>query len=282
MELGWIGPESLAVCRSLLLPAAAEALERREPLTALAVTEDGLALGALAGHLEDGSCVIDSLYVSPEHRRRGVGRRLVEGLEGLLAEGSEAAELRLSYTVTLPEHEAMAPFLAALGFAPEEDEGENIYFATLEQAADGPLFRRTGGGSKEILPFARVDGALLTRADRTAWQQGAPMARGLLTDARTDKEVSCALVRAGRVEAFVAFDHSCCQRLTLACAWSGGGGPAALAGLLQEAFRQAREKYPPETPLAIQAVSPASAALVRALLPQAVPVSFTYAKPLDG
>ena len=281
MELGWMGPESLEVCGGLLLPQVAEAIKAGEPVTTLTVTEDGVALGALAAHLEDGGCVIDSLYVSPEHRRRGVGRMLAAGREDLLT-GRGAARLRMSFTVTLPEHETMAPFLSALGFAPEEDEGENIYFATLEQVAGGAFFRRTGEGSKENLPFAQVDEALLARADREAWQQGAPMAKGLLTDARIDREVSCALVRAGKVEAFVAFDHSCCQRLTLACAWSGGGGPAALAGLLQEAFRQAREKYPPETPLAIQAVSPASAALVRALLPQAVPVSFTYAKPLDG
>lgn len=279
MELGWIGPESLAVCRSLLLPAAAEALEYREPLTALAAVEDGLALGALAAHLEDG-CVIDSLYVSPDHRRRGVGRRLMEGLEALLEEGGEAAELRLSFTATLPEHETMAPFLTALGFAPEEDGGENIYFATLDQVSAAPFFAG-GGGAAGLVPFAGLSQGVLAQAARVALEDGAPMRRELLED-NPEGDVSCALVQGGQVKAFAAFDRSCCGRLTLACAWSGEAGPVALAGLLREAFRLARKKYPADVPLAIQAVNPASADLVRALLPQAVPISFTYAKPLDG
>ncbi|MBM6926515.1 GNAT family N-acetyltransferase [Pseudoflavonifractor phocaeensis] len=279
MELGWMGPESLEVCGGLLLPQVAEAIKAGEPVTTLTVTEDGLALGALAAHLEDGGCVIDSLYVSPEHRRRGVGRMLAAGLEDLLT-GSGAARLRLSFTVTLPEHETMAPFLAAMGFAPEDDEGQNIYFTTLDEVAAASFFAGQAGTDGGV-PFAGLSPSVLAQTARDALKDGAPMTPELLEN-NPEEDVSCALVRNGKALAFVAFDRSCCDRLTLACAWAGVAGPAAMAGLLRQAFGLAREKYQGDVPLAVQAVTPASAALVRGLLPQARPVSFTYAKPLDG
>lgn len=281
MELGWIGQESLPVFRSLLLPQVAEAMERKEAVTALGIAADRLAVGALACHIEGERCVVDSLYVAPDYRRQGGGRMLLEGLKGLLTGGPAVHGIWIDYTATLPEHEAIGPFLTAMGFSTLEDQEENIYFTTLSHAADSAFFGADGGAEAGVLPFAKIPRIYLSMAGKRALQEGVPLPQDGLDSPEMERDVSTGLVRDKAVQAFVAFDHSCCGHLTLSCAWSGGEGPAVLAGLLKQSYQQAREKYPAHTPLAVQAVTPTAAALIRKLLPGARPISHTCVYQLE-
>ena len=49
MEIGVLPSGGPGVFRALLLPEAARALEEGEPLTALGLTQEGMAVGAAAG-----------------------------------------------------------------------------------------------------------------------------------------------------------------------------------------------------------------------------------------
>ena len=97
MELGYISEDSLPVFQSLLLPVAAEAIKNGEPLTALGVSEDGCACGALAGFLRDNDFQIVSLYVAPDWRRKGGGDMLFDALEGLLREIPDGGGIEIGY-----------------------------------------------------------------------------------------------------------------------------------------------------------------------------------------
>lgn len=267
MELGYLPLGEPGAFRSLLMPDTADALAAGEPLTALALTEGELAVGAAAGCLEQGRFLITSLYVAPAYRRKGGGRRLVEALKTLSAPYAGAMELR--FTATREEHDTLPPFLAALGFTEEPDNGENIYLTTLERAAASPFFSGAGKGT----PLSTLSRGQLSLLEKAAHAAGAPWPEGGLS--KLDAEVSVAVLDGSEPRAFVVFDHSFSGALTLAAAWSADRDPTVLPSLLRAAVARAREKYPLETPVAVQAVNPASAALVRALLPDARPVSHT-------
>ena len=100
MQIGVLPPGEPGVFRSLLLPEAADALARGEALTALGLTENGLALGAAAGYLENSQFQLISLYVAPAYRQRGGGRMLVDALLELLPlESPQAAKVMHSRAI---------------------------------------------------------------------------------------------------------------------------------------------------------------------------------------
>lgn len=272
MELGYLPLGEPGAFRSLLLPETADALAAGEPLTALALTEEDLAVGAAAGFLEDGRFQISSLYVAPAYRRRGGGRRLVETLSALCAPYAGAVELR--FTATREEHDTLPPFLAAMGFAELPDNGENIYLTTLGPAASSPFF--SGAGKNGGTPLSALNQGMLSLLEKTAYTAEAPWPEDGLFRGSVDREVSVAVLDGGEPRAFILFDRSFPNALTLAAAWSVDPDPAVLASLLRTAVALAGERYPAETVVAVQAINPASAALVRALLPNAKPISHTY------
>lgn len=276
MEIGILPLEEPGVFRSLLLPETADALAAGEPVTALALTENGLALGAAAGYLERGRFLISSLYVSPDHRRKGGGRLLMETLAQLAAPYAGAMEL--NYTSTREEHETLPPFLAAMGFLEESDGGENIFLTTLGAVADTPFFSKGGKGFGT--PFSELTPGALSLIEKAALAAGAPLPEGGVNAAGVDREASVVSLQGSETQAFVILDHSSAGVLTLAAAWSVSRNPSVLPMLLRASMTRLREKYPPETPLAVQATGSASARLVQALLAGARPISHTYICPL--
>lgn len=277
MEIGILPSKEPGVFRSLLLPETADALAAGEPVTALALTENDLALGAAAGYLEGGRFQISSLYVSPDHRRRGGGRLLVETLVQLAA--PYAGGMELHYTSTREEHETLPPFLAAMGFREESDGGENIFLTALGTVADTPFF--SGAGKSFGTPLSELTPGLLSLVEKAALAADAPLPEGGLAAAGVDREVSVVSFDGSDPQAFVVLDHSCSGALTLAAAWSASRNPAVFPTLLRSAMARAREKYPPETPLAVQATGSSSARLVRTLLAGAKPISHTWSRSLN-
>ena len=272
MEIGVLPLGEPGVFRPLLLPRAADALAEGEPLTALGLTENGLALGAAAGYLDQGRLQISSLYVAPAYRRRGGGRLLVETMAKLAAPYAGAMELH--FTATREEHETLPPFLAAMGFHEEPDNGENIFLTTLGAAADTPFF--SGAGKKFGTPLSELNEGALSLLEKAALVSGAPLPEGGVTAAGVDRDISVAAFEGSEPKAFVLLDHSFPGALTLAAVWSASQNPAVLPALLRSAMARTLEKYSPETPLVTQATGSSSAKLVRALLAGAKPVSHTY------
>lgn len=273
MIVGVLPPGDPGVFRSLLLPEAADALAAGEAVTALTLTEDTVAVGALAGHLEDGRFQITSLYVAPDYRREGGGRMLLERLAQVL-EG-HASSIEISFTTTQEEHEMLLPFLEVMGFRAKKHHGETTYLTTLAAALRNSFFKV----AKAVgTPFSQIDAWLLTAASKAAMLSGAPLPVGGLNGKAVDPDVSIAVVIKDLVQAYIAFDTAWAGGLTLSAVSSKT--PTLLPGLLTSAAQHVRKKYPPETRLAVQAVNSTSASLIRLLLPEARPIAYTYYCPL--
>jgi GNAT superfamily N-acetyltransferase len=79
--------------------------------------------GLLAGYValsrgEDGTAIVDQLFVAPGHERQGVGRRLLECAEGYAISG-RAGALRI---VVEEGNGPARSFYRRCGFVPVEDE----------------------------------------------------------------------------------------------------------------------------------------------------------------
>lgn len=281
MEIGYINSAQLQFFSNLLLPQTVEAMENGEPITALGVVKDSIACGALAGYLTEGKFYIDSLYVAPDYRRKGGGRMLIEQITKLLEDEVLVNGLEIHYTVTEEEHETITPFLQAMMFEKKEDEGLNIYTFTLEQAATSALATKEGKQASNVLPFGQISDSMLCTAQKEASVHDVPLPELSLDSPELERELSHAIVKDGKVKAFVVFDHSCCGLPTLCCAWSGEIGASAMIILLRAAFKRATQLYGMETRMAVQAVTPEAAALVQNLVPGAVPISYSYYLPME-
>lgn len=274
MMIGALPPGDPGGFRSLLLPETADALAAGEPVTALTLTDDALAVGAVAGYLEHGFFQITSLYVAPDYRREGGGRMLLEGLAQVLDD--RASGMELSFTATQEEHKTLFPFLEVMGFQRKENHGETIYLTTIGAALGSTLFQ---SGKGLGTPFSQVDARLLTAASKAAMVPGVPLPVDGLKGKTVDPDISMAAVQNNDVQAYLVFDTAWPGGLTLSAVWSKN--PALLPGLLAAAADRMRQKYPPETRLAVQAVNNTSAELIRVLLPEAQPISYTYYYPFE-
>lgn len=276
MKIGVLPPGESGVFCNLLLPEVSNALSAGEPVTALALTQDDIAVGALAGYLENGRFQIASLYVAPDYRRCGGGRML---LEALLRElDGYAFGVEINFTVTQAEHNTLLPFLEVMGFVRQPDNGKTIYVTTLGEVLKSSFFAT---GSKNTgIPFSQLNEGSISRLKKAAIVANAPLPEGGLSAKTVDRDISVAYINGNKQEAFIIFDTSWSGGLTLSAAWSASKYPMVLPGLLRSAATRAQEKYLPETKIAVQAVNGASVALIRALLPEAEAVAHTYYRPL--
>ena len=163
MDIGFLPREDPGVFRTLLLPETADALAAGEAVTALGLTENGLALGAAAGYLTGDRFHVSSLYVAPAFRRRGGGALLLDTLQVLAVPYSGGLEC--AFTVTQPDHQTLIPFLEREGFFPEALADAALYRTTLGEIAQVPFFAGAEGGYGT--PLDQLDEAALSLVERT-------------------------------------------------------------------------------------------------------------------
>jgi ribosomal protein S18 acetylase RimI-like enzyme len=95
----------------------------------IAEDDAGAPIGVLIGYLSQerpDEAVLHLVAVHPSHRRRGIGRALVESL---LADVAEAAGGRVTVTaLAWPGEPIAVAFFRALGFGPDAGPGsQNLY-----------------------------------------------------------------------------------------------------------------------------------------------------------
>lgn len=282
ITIGYIDFDSLSYFSPFLLPETVKAIEQKLPVLSLGITDEDTACGAIAGYISDYTFHITSLYISPDYRRKGYGRALLTKLEEILLSHSEILGLMTAFTTTEPEHQLMLPFLDTMDFKPKNEE-ETLYTFLLKDIQEGPLNRGKlpSGKNDSILPFCEISDSLILLAEKDAKAANVPLPAHSLLSPAIHKEMSFALMDKGQISAFIAFDNSCGNMLTLACAWTEKAGPVSLFSLVRTALHRAEELYSPETPMAVQAVTQASAALIKSLIPAAHRFSYTYYKLME-
>lgn len=272
MEIGWIAQDTVEVFHTLLLPETAQALAQGTPVLALGLTQGDTACGAVAGQLSGPVFFLQSLYVAPNFRRLGGGRSLIKTLCTLLQD--RCTGLEIHYTITQLEHQLLSPFLTAIGFLRLPDSEETLYGLTVDRLKNSAFFAKGGKAAPAVCPFEALPPALLTQSYRAALASGEAYLPVPLTDPVVDQAVSMALLDKKAVRSFAAFVSPRPGLLSLA--WVQSGHPQDLPALLLAAFAQVQKRYAPETLLTVQAITPASAALIQALIPEADPISRTY------
>ena len=276
LQLGYIGEEQLPYFASLLLPDAAAAIERGEPVTAIGIAQEEVACGALAGYVENGCFQVISLYVAPDYRRLGGARLMVGQLEALLSEEPDIWAVEISFTTAEPDNETMIPFLSSMGYSLENDMGRNIYTFTLGQLEKAETLAQPASRSLRIRPFSQLSEDMLRAAQKRGIATGSPLPQSMLTGPQVERELSYALVRDGKIEAYAVVDRSCCGVLTLCGLWVGENQPMVLYSLLKTVISRALELYPPDTCVALQVTNDQSLRLIHGLVPDAKKISYTY------
>lgn len=272
MQIVALSPDNASAFYSLLLPETADALAAGEPVTALGLIDKDTAIGAVAGYLSKTVFQISSIYVAPDHRRWGGGWMLMNALVELLEQ--HVSGIEISFTITQQEHRFLQTFMEAMGFHKEPNNGQNTYLTTLDKIGTAPLFATIK--SSIGTPFCKLSKTLLYSTEQIAAQANAPMPKGGLLADSIDQDISAAVLEKGCIQAYILFDHSWSDGLMLSALWSQSASPLTLPGLLRFAAERLRKKFPPETQLALQTVNDTAEALVKALLPDAIPISYTY------
>ena len=276
MQLGIIADDDMWAFEPLLLPQAVEALHRGEPLTVMGIMQEDTACGALAGYVSDGCFHLISLYVAPDYRRQGGARRMLRELETLLWDEADIGAMEVTFTTAEADNETLLPFLETLQFLQEDDGGKNIYTFTLGQLKAVKQPKAVNEKDGRVRAFSQLSEDLLRAAQKRSVALGTPQPEQTLTSPQLERELSYAVVKNGRVEAYAAVDHSCCGALTLCALWIGDTNRMLLNTLLKTVIAQAQETYPSQTRVAMQAVNDQSLRLIRKLAPQARKVSYTY------
>ena len=278
MQLGIIADDDMWAFEPLLLPQAVEALHRGEPLTVMGIMQADTACGALAGYVADGCFHLISLYVAPDYRRQGGATMMMHVMEQLLWDEANIGAMEIEFTTAEADNETLLPFLQTLQFMQEDDGGRNIYTFTLGQLKPVSLPKSSKDQEREgrIRSFAQLSEDVLRAAQKRSIALGTPQPEQTLTSPQLERELSYAVVKNGRVEAYAAVDHSCCGALTLCALWIGDTNRMLLNTLLKTVIARAQETYPPQTMVAMQTVNDQSLRLIRKLAPQARKVSYTY------
>lgn len=276
MKVCLIGENEKAFFHSLLLPKVVAEIETESPVLALGlVDEDGVACGAAAGWVAEDIFEIHSLYVAPAFRRKGGGRLLMEILCNLAKGFCE--EITVSFVVTdEKEHETLLPFLQGTGFH-SGNVIDRLYGITLGELGKSPFFAGAKSGqTAHAVPFDETPHGSLMRIYKAAMVNDENYLLQGLTDPSVDGEVSMAMLDGSEIRSFVAVVSQGTGVLSLA--WAYGGHSADLPVLFRTAFVRAKEKYPAQTLLTVQAVHPAAEKLVRTLIPNAKQLAYTFVR----
>lgn len=277
MQIGYISKNELPVFENLLSSDVVQSIKKNMAVTALGISVEGMAIGAIAGYIDDEIFKIMSLFISPDYRRRGYATSLIKELRLLLKLYSDIKDMELSFTVSHKEHELFITFLEKFGFIKESNFGRNLYMLSMEKliqsslAKEGKLIT-----SREFLPFGEISELQLYELSKKAELHNVPLPVKTLTDPSILRDISFVHRKDGIIDAFITFNYLFGNKLTLSCVWIDSDSAAVLPLLLQRALKIIMENYSQEEVVFIQTVNDSSTRLLKKLFPECVSVSYTY------
>ena len=234
-----------------LLPNALSLIKAGEPVTALGYVAGATACGALCGFLKGSAFEIISLYVSPEYRKKRIGKKLVDTLcEGL---GTFAKCVSLGLIISDEEHERLCAMLEAYGFLQEESDRQ-VFRTDLGRIASGRLFQREFG--RDLLPsFSQMDRALLEKAQKQAKLKGLPLPEDGFFGASVDQKCSTICMKDEKLLAYIVVEKREEERLFVPGLANCTDTPMVLMKLLHDAVQKGLEYYSGDTPVFMQTLS---------------------------
>ena len=227
----------------MLAPEIVSAVKKGLPATALAVVEDDTAIGALGGAIDRDTFEIVSIYVTPEHRRRGAGTALMKKLFELA--DAEDLMVRAEYTPVDSEGRTLEPFFRALDFL-QEDMALPVYY--VDELRNFTLDSRSLPGSRsEILTFEETPAKVLNEAMAQRDEN-----EGLLAEMdgyidHIEKDMSFAAVDRGEIKSCVLTERVGQRMIQLSPVWSAEGDIRDVRLMLSFVLDEIRKNFSPDT-----------------------------------
>lgn len=227
----------------MLAPEIVSAVKKGLPATALAVVEDDTAIGALGGAIDRDTFEIVSIYVTPEHRRKGAGTALMKELFELA--DAEDLMVRAEYTPVDSEGRTLEPFFRALDFL-QEDLALPVYY--VDELRNFTLDSRSLPGSRsEILTFEETPAKVLNEAMAQRDEN-----EGLLAEMddyidHIEKDMSFAAVDRGEIKSCVLTERVGQRMIQLSPVWSAEGDIRDVRLMLSFVLDEIRKNFSPDT-----------------------------------
>ena len=227
----------------MLAPEIVSAVKKGLPATALAVVEDDTAIGALGGAIDRDTFEIVSIYVTPEHRRKGAGTALMKELFELA--DAEDLMVRAEYTPGDSEGRTLEPFFRALDFL-QEDLALPVYY--VDELRNFTLDSRSLPGSRsEILTFEETPAKVLNEAMAQRDEN-----EGLLAEMddyidHIEKDMSFAAVDRGEIKSCVLTERVGQRMIQLSPVWSAEGDIRDVKLMLSFVLDEIRKNFSPDT-----------------------------------
>ena len=227
----------------MLAPEIVSAVKKGLPVTALAVVEDDTAIGALGGAIDRDTFEIVSIYVTPEHRRKGAGTALMKELFELA--DAEDLMVRAEYTPVDSDGRTLEPFFKAMDFL-QEDLALPVYY--VDELRNFTLDSRSLPGSRsEILTFEETPAKVLNEAMAQRDEN-----EGLLAEMddyidHIEKDMSFAAVDRGEIKSCVLTERVGQRMIQLSPVWSAEGDIRDVRLMLSFVLDEIRKNFSPDT-----------------------------------
>ena len=271
MEVRVLERENAKFYSGLFLPQVAEEIENSEETLSLILQSGRIAVGALAGKLEEDSFVITSLYVAENYRREGGATLLFETLKEAVS--SLVTNIKIHYLEQ--EEDGLEAYLDVCGFE-EEITDTRFYRIFLEEIEGIPLFQKDYRSSEHISSFSGLKERDLEWLSHLAEKQNSLLPPGGFLNSAIDKNLSIIYQRENEIMGYLLFDEKEGSELMLSALWADPKNPAVAVILLREAKKKMEETGKEVSSVLTEAVNERSEALLKKLLPTARQVNRSW------
>ena len=270
IEIYRLTKDDAAEAAGLLLPEVVEALGSDMPVTALAAVDGNTVIGALGGAIDGDAFEITSIFVTPEHRRRGAARELIWKLQELTED--EGIMLKAEFNVENEDNKTLYSFFNMMGFKAERVEFPSYYIAPISNLRGSALIEKE---DESIHSFAEVPDNFIRAASNAGFEKGYPLPEGGLVSKSVDKHMSFCVVKDEAMSAYVAVEPVDEEMVKVSALWSESPNPKELLAMLSQMLKEIRGKFAPEARMAMLALNATSYKLIQYIFKDVEPCSYS-------
>lgn len=191
-----------ALYKNMIMPDVYQAIENGTPMTAIGLSEDNIAVGALVGAITEGDVFeVRSLYVAGKYRRQGGGTMLIRALQSLLEKRGLPAVL--SCLEGNDESDALISFMESIG-AVRDTELEGIYRGRLRSFWGSGLFSRDYN-NPDIKRFTQLSDTELEDVTKIISRFEVPIEGNFFQSGGILKKASLAAIQNGTVQGVMLY-----------------------------------------------------------------------------
>lgn len=251
MQTGMITNKNMEAFKPVLLPSVAQGLKRGLPITAIGLLDEGKAVGAVAGFADDGDVFsIASLFVAPDHRRKGGATMLMDALLSTVrAEGIRSSVL--SYTEDLKEAKELEKFVKAYG-GRESGDLERLYRIPIKSLFQSKYFPK-GYECRSVRLFSELSPREKKTARREADKMSLKLRGGALATIRVMDSISVACFRGGHLLGYLCAGTNAKDQLSIAEHCAKNADQAVVTRLFKAFVEACRKEIKPASDLYLPA-----------------------------